>query len=412
MNKYIKKCLLVYVSMAIILCGMVGVTYAITASDADQYVTRSQYAVDMAHLQNKLDEQEAGLMGNINRYRSTDVKFVTYDNPLKEYTGSDNGSGKYNGGNFFPRQFRANAGGRYNAINGISAQSTATNANISLYRLWNGNYLITNHMGLVESSYSLYPTVNFAIPCENLPGWYLECRHNYQSYNYNQYLVSLVKLDPTVPYHEPYGTVRSQIANTFLQFRFKKEFFKYTSTTTAPLTPTKLNWSGTVSRFYGQSYDAPFSYALHNTETVNNKTVNMNSWLDESTGDYMLEIKGLYINCPGYNTATMNMNMGNSVFGKLIVSDNVEYLCGNTWGYLNIMTGGNGRSNGGFPPPCYIGTREPGTGDLYWDYEFVDGANGIKYWHAYRTSGNTAPAGDTQSLWSPVAVHYNIPILY
>ena len=61
MNKYIKKCLVIYSALALILVGMVGVTYAITATDADQYVTRSQYAVDMAHLQNKLDEQEAGL---------------------------------------------------------------------------------------------------------------------------------------------------------------------------------------------------------------------------------------------------------------------------------------------------------------------------------------------------------------
>ena len=67
MNKYIRKCLIVYVSLATILCGMVGVTYAITATDADQYVTRSQYAVDMAHLQNKLDEEvhaETGQSGN------------------------------------------------------------------------------------------------------------------------------------------------------------------------------------------------------------------------------------------------------------------------------------------------------------------------------------------------------------
>lgn len=62
MNKYIKKCIIIYTSLALILMGMAGVTYAITATDADQYVTRSQYAVDMAHLQNKLDEQEAGLI--------------------------------------------------------------------------------------------------------------------------------------------------------------------------------------------------------------------------------------------------------------------------------------------------------------------------------------------------------------
>ena len=34
MNKYIKKCLVIYSSLALILVGMVGVTYAITATDA------------------------------------------------------------------------------------------------------------------------------------------------------------------------------------------------------------------------------------------------------------------------------------------------------------------------------------------------------------------------------------------
>ena len=105
MNNYIKKCLIVYISLATVLFGMVGVTYAITATEADQYVTRSQYAVDMAYLQNKLDEAEAGLLGNINKYRATNVKFVTYDtttvkneqkNEFKIYVTG------YTGGNYFP----------------------------------------------------------------------------------------------------------------------------------------------------------------------------------------------------------------------------------------------------------------------------------------------------------------------
>ena len=52
MNKYIKKCLIVYTSLALILVGMAGAAYAVTASDADKYVTRSQFATDMAYLQN------------------------------------------------------------------------------------------------------------------------------------------------------------------------------------------------------------------------------------------------------------------------------------------------------------------------------------------------------------------------
>ena len=261
-----------------------------------------------------------------------------------------------------------------------------------------------------EDSFGHYSTVNFAIPCENLPGWYLECRHVYQNASYNQYLISLVKLDPNVPYGDSAERVR--IRDSWLQFRFKKEFFKYTSTTIAPLTPTKLNWSGTVSRYYNQSYCAPFSYSLRNNETTNNETVNMNSWLDEATGDYMCEIKGLYINCPGYNTATMSFSMANSVFGKLIVSDNVEYVCGNTYGYLYTATGGDGTARGSFPPPCYIGYGPGSYGDGYWQYEFVDGVNGIKYWHAYKKGGNSRPTGETKNIYSPIAVHYNIPILY
>ena len=93
---YMQKCLIIYTSLALILVGMAGATYAITATDADQYVTRSQYAVDMAYLQNKLDEAEAGLLVNINRFRSTDVKMVTWDTPTRQAAAS--GSSYYNQG--------------------------------------------------------------------------------------------------------------------------------------------------------------------------------------------------------------------------------------------------------------------------------------------------------------------------
>ena len=54
MNRCIKNSLIIYTVLATILCGMIGVTYAITATDADQYVTRSQYATDMSRLYEKL----------------------------------------------------------------------------------------------------------------------------------------------------------------------------------------------------------------------------------------------------------------------------------------------------------------------------------------------------------------------
>ena len=81
MSKYLKKCLIIYTSLALILVGMAGATYAITATDADQYVTRSEYSVDMSYIQLKLDEKESSLLGIINKYRSTDIKLTTFDTP-------------------------------------------------------------------------------------------------------------------------------------------------------------------------------------------------------------------------------------------------------------------------------------------------------------------------------------------
>ena len=103
MNKYIKKYLVAYISLAVIMCGMVGAAYAITAADAYSYVTRSEYATDMSYLQSKLDETESTLMGQINRYRSTDVKFVTWDTPTKYDTSAADG-GYHNGGNYNVRK--------------------------------------------------------------------------------------------------------------------------------------------------------------------------------------------------------------------------------------------------------------------------------------------------------------------
>ena len=416
MNRCIKNSLIIYTVLATILCGMIGVTYAITATDADQYVTRSQYATDMSRLYEELDEKESTLLGTINRYRSTDVKCVTYDNPLKENTATTgNFGGKYNGGNYYPRQFWASAGSRGVPVDSIANQKTGNNANVDIYRLWNGNYLITSSLGYSDdSSYTAYPTVNFAVPCENLPGWYLECRSFWASYNYAEYLISLVKLDATVPYANPFGTFRNQVKNMDLQFRFKKEYFKYIGVTTTKWTNNKYTWTSNVPRYYGTTYNAPLSYVYHNTETSNNYSVTCNSWVDPATDDFMLTMKGLFANGPGYNTATMRITSANWLLGRLIVSDNVEYQSGNTKGYFWTSTGGNGYSCAtGFPPPCYIGYGPGSYGDGYWEYEFVDCKNGIKYWHAYRKPTLTAPAGETGGGgFHPVGTHYQIPILY
>lgn len=415
MNKYIKKCLVVYISLVVILCGMVGITYAITASDADQYITRSQYATDMNHLQSKLEEKESSIMGKINKYRSTDVKFVTYDNPIKQHlSGTTNFIGKYNGGNYFPRQYPGNGGGRYATYDTIGSQKQGTNAHLNLYRLYNGNYLISNAMGYSDdSTYTLFPTTNFAVPCENLPGWYLECRLQYQSWSTCYYLVSLLKLDATVPYQKPYATERNRIHNMELMFRFKKDFFIYTSDYATKLTPTPTTYSTNVSRFYNSTYNQPFSYCYSNTESSNSEAVTIRSWLDEDTGDYMMGVKGLYANIPDYASATMWFANSNIGLSRLIVSDNVEYQCGNTYGWIFTNTGGNnGQSQGGYPPPCHIGEGPGAYGDGYWEYEFVDCENGIKYWHAYRKARNANPTGETGTGYSSVGVHYNIPILY
>ena len=114
MNKYLKKCLVTYIALTVILCSMAGIAYAVTATDADSYVTRSQFSTDMTYLQTIIGEQEAALIGSINKYRSTDVKFVTFDTPTTQVTGTNFESGKFTGGNYYPRtKFSSSSGNMY-----------------------------------------------------------------------------------------------------------------------------------------------------------------------------------------------------------------------------------------------------------------------------------------------------------
>ncbi len=411
MNKYIKKCLIVYTSLALVLVGMAGVSYAITASDADQYITRSQYATDMTYLQSKLDEQESSLMGNINKYRSTDVKLVTWDTPTREISGTGALAGYHNGGNLFPRKRRGSTNS-YPDIAGSSytEMKNGINASLHLYRLWNGNYMLQPDLIYYDesSSYAVRPTFNFAVPCENLPGWYLECRCVYQS-NYAAYLVSLVKLDPDVPYNK---YTWDQIKGMELQFRFKKDFFQYCSDTTSafPKTPVYVNTS--YGHYANQYYNRPFAFVHRNsgesTETA--ETVRFGRWLDQDTGDYMMTIKGIKPNMPTWNARTLYLDCNSNVgLCYLIVKDNVEYQSGNFLGYVNARVYGVG-----IPDPSYIrgGHTDRTKGDEYWEYEFVDCVNGIKYWHAYRRPRKEAIPGTSSRLHTTAGHHYQIPILY
>ena len=407
MNKYIKKCLIVYTSLALILVGMAGAAYAITATDADQYVTRSQYAVDMAHLQNKLDEQEAGLMGSINRFRSTDVKFVTYDTPVN-YDSSGTYNGYHNGGNWFPRQkISGSTRTYYHTAPSETDNTKGQYANISMFRIYNGNYIIVPNYSYHNGTVFTYSTVNYAIPCENLPGYYLEVRIPSSS-NASQAILSLVKLDPNVPYGNP---PTSEILAMDLIFRFKKEFFQYASKYAEqnyPITTTKQTSTSTYSYFANDPYNAPFRYCYRTDRSTSSSTsITIGKWLDPDTGDFMMSLKGFRPSVQSSSTYSLYIDSWNWTVCILLPKDNVEYLCGNMTGY--IFTTSDGYS---FPHPRGIGGRATSLGDQYWEYEFVDAPNGIKYWHAYRKPRNTEIPGTTGIKEMASGMHYCIPIVY
>lgn len=413
MNKYIRKCLIVYVSLATILCGMVGVTYAITATDADQYVTRSQYAVDMAHLQNKLDEQEAGLMGNINRYRSTDVKFVTYDTPTNYNTTSTSGNkwsgGYHNGGNYYPRK-RFNASGVQTAYGITSSYSdlSAANSYVHYYymsRLYNGNYFIgrAKYSSPSDGSYAYYDGYKYALPIENLPGYYFVFTNLFHD-NIGRVIFSVAKLDPSAP-----TVATSTISAMQLQLRFKKEFFiPITDQTQPPTNTTKPAESSFTGSYYDNNRWVPnlsFRYET-NTSQSGTYTIYVTKWLDPDTGDYMATVRNVVPCQPGQSLRAYFPVNTSFLACMLIPSDNVEYMTGSF--YQTQATTNFGTTDMQlYPDMRFIGT---GTGtDAQWNYEFVDCVNGIKYWHAYNTPSKT-PINGVNALG--YKVHYSLPIVY
>ena len=398
--------------MAIILCGMVGVTYAITATDADQYVTRSQYAVDMAYLQNKLDEAEAGLMGQINRYRSTDVKFVTFDTPNKYYQSTHWSGGIHNGGNFGGRPKVAGAAYSFPGTGIVNNNSNPEKINgrfadYCLFRLYNGNYYITKniHMNNQASSPVIYfQTLNYAVPVENFPGWYLVVRMYYQAEHYLSNYISLVKLDPNSTVTPP------EISDT-LQLRFKKDLFVYAGASSQRITTTKKSSNVSFSYYYNNTNGPLVFRHINNQSYTGSHSFNISGWLDEATGDYMMTIKGMARCKSTSNTDiqhyTYYLNPGNTSAAPVSVlmpADNVEYVTGNI---LGTFDHGDSAIYRLIPIAGQIGT---GYGnDPTWEYEFVDCDNGIKFWHAYHPpelvkhgTGNPMPLG----------VHYSLPIVY
>lgn len=396
MNKYIKKCLVIYSALALMLVGMVGVTYAITATDADNYVTRSQYAVDMAHLQNKLDEKEAGLMGTLNRYRSTDVKFVTYDTPTKYCNSTDSRGGYYNGGNYWPHKPMANTAQylfspRTAGITDI--KSNGTYGLYQLYRLYNGNYMFSKVLTYYpeNSTGNLYvPCVIYALPVENFSGWYLINRLMRNAGNYIRTQTSLVRLDQNSPYSE------LDLYNKTIRVRFKSEFFTPgTYNSALPVTGTR-----TISTHYWENVNYMHPFLAHhdlNIAQTNSSNITYNTRLESETGDYIVELTGvLPWTGPNYVNREYNLT-GDNYYpaSRLIPKDNVEYVISPQGPYVGAQM---------YPDPEYIGTGN--SDDRYWRHEFVDCVNGIKYWHAVR-SPDFHTANDNIGTF-----HCCLPILY
>ena len=401
MNKIMKNSLLIYMSLTLILVGMAFSAYAITATDADQYITRSQYSVYISELSTLLDETESNLLGKINKYRTTDVKFVTWDTPNKYYNTQGADGGYHTGGNYFPKK-RINPNA-WSYAWGYSGGSQASKRNgrytdYSIYRLWNGNYYLTKNMTWITTDSTpiyYYTTVNYAVPVENFPGWYLEIRP-WAILNSTEAPVSLVKLDP--------NTTVTPTSSDTLKLRFKKTLFDYAASTTPVFTTTKKVWNGTVNYWNNTSYNQPLSH-VHNYQESRTGTVALttNTWIDSDTGDFLCELKGLTPST-GSNNYTVYIASNTTAITALIPKDNVEYVCGNTTG--NVQTS---RSYA-IPYARFIGTRN--YYDIYWEYEFVDCPNGLKYWHAFRKPRIAYPEGTTSGTPYPYGIHYSLPIVY
>lgn len=406
MNKYIKKCLMVYISLALLLVGMAGVTYAITSTDADQYITRSQFSVYMSELQLKLDEAESSVMGKLNKFRSTDVKFVTYNTPLKYKNTGSVYDGPYNGGNLFPIYRTTSSNTVYpwspttNIITNMkSASSYATP--ISLYRLWNGNYLITNmcfYNGEGSTPVYYWSLPKFAVPVENLPGWYLIIGIINQVNDWRcDELCALVKLDPSVSMDQ---YTQAQIQNMDLKIRMKKDLFQYQSAAT-PKYPYSTTTNTAYMAHTGEyaSMSALIGEWRSNFSFPNSSSLQINGSIDPDTGDYITRIKGMRPSIRGLYIYYLN-DSGKGI-NRFIPTDNVEYL-----GYTPIYRETGGGSYG-FPSLGYMGTGQ--ANDPYWTYEIVDCVNGIQYWHAAPKFEKTQYNGVANPLYR---MHHSIPIVY
>jgi len=248
--------------------------------------------------------------------------------------------------------------------------------------------------------YIYYGCFNFAIPCENLPGWYLVLK-SYRNDFYGRYFGALVKLDPNAT------SVPSQYDT--LQIRFKKDLFKYCGDNASRLTTTKRSSSFT-SDYYRNLDNSPLGFRWRSDQTrFSYDTLYTESWVDEATGDYMMTLRG--IRCCTVSSTGELLNSTyyysggtTSTLQILVPADNVEYISGNTIGRYALS---ENQSATLIPVAGYIGT---GYGsDPCWQYEFVDCDNGIKFWHAYH-----APELTKHGAYSPipVGVHYSLPIVY
>ena len=144
--------------------------------------------------------------------------------------------------------------------------------------------------------------------------------------------------------------------------------------------------------------------------TNSNTTMNYSTWLDETTGDYMCSIQYVRPVSAYYGEDVYVFNSANIGLCRLVPQDNVEYLMGSI-----IYDGsGSGRTSTSFasiyPDPRYIGTGL--YNDPYYEYEFVDCENGIKYWHVRKKPTKYLISGAAATVPTTLALNYSIPIVY
>jgi hypothetical protein len=353
-------------------------------------------------------------MGNINRYRSTDIKFTTFDTPNK-YKQSTNYGGYHNGGNFFPRKVIGSSGDHYmyghyaKQYNRITSNRTN---DLVIYRLWNGNYFISPSFAGKESR-SDDSTTEYvghamcAVPVEDLPGWYFVMGYYRNRTDAASMTASLVKLDPNTPY--PTNVEIQQIKSDTHTIRFKKDLWQYNSDkteSTYAFTTTPITSSTGTAYNSNTVYLGPL-VPLHLTNWTMSvsDTITWKGWLDPNTGDYMMTFQNMrpvhaYYDDPVY------YHQGVAWLPcRFIPRDNVEYMMGPS-GYL--MYGGSIKTSYSRSVPHARTIGQPT--DVYqigWTYEFVDADNGIKYWHAKYTPTKT----DTINSYN-MAVNYSLPIVY